>query len=138
MEEGQIPVYIYVEYLGGKGTNQAPHALHPYTTDRTGRKVTTRCLPTTAPDRIRTLLSNTMTYDGPKSFNTLPKEVRSVTGCSVDNFKSGLDKFLYTIPDEPSVPGYTARCRTSNTIPHQVTLQDWDARIGSSSGPPRL
>ncbi|KAK3863854.1 hypothetical protein Pcinc_030407 [Petrolisthes cinctipes] len=79
-----------------------------------------------------------MTYDGPKSFNALPKEVRSVTGCSVDNFKSGLDKFLYTIPDEPPVPGYTARCRTSNTIPDQVTLQDWDARIGSSSGPPRL
>ncbi|KAK4312705.1 hypothetical protein Pmani_015890 [Petrolisthes manimaculis] len=62
-----------------------------------------------------------MTYDGPKSFNSLPKEVRSVTGCSVDNFKSGLDKFLYTIPDEPPVPGYTASCRTSNTIAEQVT-----------------
>ncbi|KAK3867132.1 hypothetical protein Pcinc_027379 [Petrolisthes cinctipes] len=78
-----------------------------------------------------------MTYDGPKSFNALPKEV-SVTGCSVDNFKSGLDKFLYTIPDEPPVPGYTARCRTSNTIPDQVTLQDRDARIGTLKNTSRL
>ncbi|KAK3861456.1 hypothetical protein Pcinc_032580 [Petrolisthes cinctipes] len=129
---------LYTE--GGQEISALPHAkcLEPYTTDRAGRKVTRRGLPTRAPDRIRTLLSNSLTYDGPKSFNALPKEVRSVTGCSVDNFKSGLDKFLYTIPDEPPVLGYTARCRTSNTIPDQVTLQDRDARIGSSSGPLRL
>ncbi|KAG0716988.1 3-hydroxy-3-methylglutaryl-coenzyme A reductase [Chionoecetes opilio] len=43
-----------------------------------------------------------------------------------------------TVPDKPPVLGYTARCRTSNTLPDQVTLKDRDARNGSSGGPPRL
>ncbi|KAK3873622.1 hypothetical protein Pcinc_021371 [Petrolisthes cinctipes] len=76
---------------------------------------------------------------GPKVFNALPKEVRNTPGCPVENFECGLDKLLWTVPDQPPVLGYTARCRTSNNIPHQVALKDRDAsRIGNSCGSPRL
>ena len=130
-------IYMW-KILEGEVPNPAPHALQSYTTDRAGRKATRRCLPTRAPEKIKTLLSNSLTYDGPKSFNSLPKEIRNITGCSVDKFKSALDKFLCTVPDEPPVLGYTARCRTSNTIPDQVALRARDARFGSSSGSLRL
>ncbi|KAG0722155.1 hypothetical protein GWK47_045036 [Chionoecetes opilio] len=117
----------------------SPHKrvdIQPYITARTGRKCLRQSLPTRAPERIKTLLASSLIHDGPKTFNTLPKEVRSITGCPVGKFKSGVEKFLWTVPDEAPVLGYTARCRTSNTIPDQVDLRDWDARIGSSSGPP--
>ena len=86
---------------------------------------------------ISTLLTSSLTYEGPKTFNALPKEVRSITGCPVRKFKSGVDKFLLTVPDKPPVPRYSARYRT-HTISDQVDLRDWDARIGSRGGPPWL
>ena len=130
-------IYMW-KVLEGEVPNPAPHTLQSYTTERGGRRATRRCLPTRAPERIRTLLSNSLSYDGPKSFNALPLEVRNMSGCSADKFKSGLDRFLSTVPDEPPVPGYTARCRTSNSIPDQVALKDRDTRFVSSSGSLRL
>ena len=124
--------------LEGQVPNPKPLELQPYTTERNGRKCTRNSLPTRAPERIRTLLAASLVHEGPKIFNALPKEVRNITGCPVEKFKSGLDKFLWTVPDEPPVPGYTAGCRTSNTIPDQVSLKDREARIGSSGGPPWL
>ena len=74
----------------------------------------------------------------PKIFNLLPKEVRVITDCTVNTFKTGLDGFLGSVPDESPVPGYTARCRTANSIPAQVELMNRDARVGSSAQPQRL
>ncbi|KAG0719306.1 hypothetical protein GWK47_050794 [Chionoecetes opilio] len=88
--------------------------------------------------RCKTLLAASLAHEGPNIFKSLHKNVRNITGCSVNTFKYGLDKILRTVPDEPPVPGYTAKCRTSNTIPDQVALLDRDARTGSSGGPPRL
>ena len=113
-------------------------ALQPYNNERTGRKCVRRSLPPSAPPRIKTLLASSLTHDGPRTFNALPREVRDITGCSVDRFKAGLDRFLSTVPDEPAVPGYTASCRSSNSLPDQVELMTRDARSGSSGGPPRL
>ena len=61
------------------------------------------------------LLASSLTYERPKIFNALPKEVtqvRSITCYPVWKFKSGVDKFLLTVLDEPQVPDYTARCWT--------------------------
>lgn len=106
--------------------------------ERTGRMCARWSLPSTAPTKIKTLLATSLTHDGPRIFNALAKNVRGITGCPVDKFKAGLDKFLTTVPDEPPVIGYTATCRTSNSIPDQVGLIRRDARTGSSGGPPRL
>ena len=65
--------------------------------------------------------------------------MRGITDCTVNTFKTGLDRFLGLVSDEPSVPDYTARCRTSNSIPTQLELINRDARVGSSAqSPPPL
>lgn len=47
-------------------------------------------------------------------------EVRDISGCPIEKFKAGPDTFLWTVPDEPPVLGYTAECRTSSALPDQV------------------
>ena len=108
--------------------------------NRTGRKCERRSLPSTAPQRVRSLLAAaSLGHNGPKLFNSLPKEVREITGCQAERFKSALDRFLSTLPDEPPVPGYTSRCRaTSNALPDQVNLVLGYTRDGYSGGAPRL
>ena len=113
--------------------------LQCYISERTGRKCKRRALSSRAPGRIKALLAASLGFEGPRIFNSLPKHVRNTTGCTVEKFKTSLDKFLATLPDEPPVPSYTANCRAaSNSIPDQADLKFRDARIGGSGGPPRL
>ena len=130
-------IYMW-KILDGLVPDPTPHALQSYTTERRGRQCKRRSLPTRAQGRTRTLLANSLSYEGPRIFNVLPREVRDMSGCPVETFKAGLDKFLWTVPDEPPVPGYTTECRTSNTLPDQVALKKRDTRTESSGGPPRL
>ena len=54
---------------------------------------------------------------GPNIFNSLPRSVRNITGCNVETFKTGLDKYLTLVPDEPLIPGYTRyRGKSSNSL----------------------
>ena len=51
-----------------------------------------------------------------------------MTKCSIAEFKEELDKYLMTIPDEPSVSGLTPSASTadaqpSNSLLHQRPLQ---------------
>ncbi|KAL5269743.1 hypothetical protein ACHWQZ_G003270 [Mnemiopsis leidyi] len=54
----------------------------------------------------KTLYDASFAVNGPKLWNTLPKEVNTVT--DLDWFKVCLGKFLETIPDKPPTTGYTA------------------------------
>ena len=131
-------IYIWkvIENLVPDPTNSE---LQSYLSERTGRKCKRRALPSRAPEKVKSLLTASLSYEGPRIFNSLPKHTRNLSGCSVEKFKASLDKFLTILPDEPPVPGYTASCRAaSNSIPDQVDLKNRDARIGSSGGPPRL
>ena len=38
---------------------------------------------------------------GPKLWNSLPKNVRNVKKCGIEQFKEALDNFLSKVPDEP-------------------------------------
>ncbi|KAK3867689.1 hypothetical protein Pcinc_026878 [Petrolisthes cinctipes] len=74
-----------------------------------------------APERVRSLPASNLGHNGPKIFNSLPKEVRDIEGCPVDIFEGVLDKSLKTLRDEPPVSGYTGNCRAaSNSIPDQT------------------
>ena len=131
-------IYIWkvLEHLVPDPTTSALYAV---TKQRTGRKCVRRALTSRAPQRIKSLLAASLGHEGPRLFNSLPASVRDLTGCPVDRFKSGLDRFLSTLPDEPPVPGYTPICRAaSNSIPDHVALQYRDTRAGVSGGPPRL
>ena len=55
-----------------------------------------------------------LSVNGVKLFNIMPKNVRNLTNVSLSTFKRALDKFLNSVPDEPQIPGYTAHRRASS------------------------
>ena len=76
---------------------------------------------------------NSFPVHGPRLFNKMPKEIRALTGCSTDIFKSNLDKFLSLIPDEPLVVGYTQFRRSdSNSILDMIYCINPDTMLRSS------
>ena len=58
----------------------------------------------------------------PRSFNFLPPDIRSMTGCSIDMFKKSVDDFLASVPDQPTVSGPT-RAAASNSLIDQLAMQ---------------
>lgn len=81
-----------------------------YISTRFGRLCNLPKLIQTAPMSVTTLKEFSLKIRGPKLFNSIPKEIRDSTGCTVDSFKKLLDKYLSTIPDQPRCPGYTSQC----------------------------
>ena len=49
---------------------------------------------------IQTLREHSFQVDGPRLFNSLPKNIRDIKTCQ-DDFKESLDKYLMTVPDQP-------------------------------------
>ena len=104
MLEGHVP---NIPGADGDG-NRIRAKWHP----RRGRECIVPSVATSAPSKVKKLLHASLAVRGQNLFNTLPAEVRNVTGCSVDSFKRNLDKFLQKVPDEPLIPGYTAQRRS--------------------------
>ena len=76
---------------------------------------------TKAKASVQSMREQTFQVNGPKLFNSLPVKLRSMTKCSLDEFKLALDNYLSKIPDEPNVSGLTpggctAEARASNSI----------------------
>jgi hypothetical protein len=88
---------------------------------RNGRMCTEHVPAKTACCRVKTLVRNSFPIRAVKTFNILPKHLRGLTGCSVDQFKAQLDRFLASVPDEPPMPGYITVAE-SNSLLHQVPL----------------
>ena len=83
---------------------------------RVGRKFVQSHVPAISP------LFNAPMNKAKRLFNALPKSIRNITSpTSVNSFKNSLDKFLKSIPDEPSVPSYVCqRPANSNSIIDQI------------------
>ena len=58
-----------------------------------------------APVYVQTLKESSSSVHGPRLYNCLPRDLRDRV-CALDGFKRGLDGFLATIPDKPSLPHY--------------------------------
>ena len=56
--------------------------------------------------KIHSLREASFQVHGAKLFNSLPKTIRNLRKVTVDEFKSKLDLYLQSIPDEPSLNGY--------------------------------
>ena len=84
---------------------------------RRGRECTIPRVSRNASNIVQSLAYASLPVHGQRLFNTLPAELRNITGCSIDVFKCRLDRYLWTIPDEPQIPGYTAQRRAdSNSL----------------------
>ena len=72
--------------------------------DRRGREIAVPHFKGT--QRIQTLREMSFQVNGARIFNSLPKAIRNLRRLSVVDFKSKLDEYLQTLPDEPKLPSY--------------------------------
>ena len=87
---------------------------------RTGRRCNIDTVPVSA---IGTMKHTSFSNHGARLFNSLPKHVRNLTSCSLNVFKSSLDKVLTVIPDEPILPGNThLRRADTNSIVNMIRV----------------
>ena len=70
---------------------------------------------------VKTRILNSPARQTERLFNCMPKELREITGVTVDTFKKHLDKWLMEkVPDQPSCEGYTVAA-ASNSIVDQYS-----------------
>ena len=106
--EGQVPCINSLD--GGAKVKSIWHI-------RRGRECQIPSINHHTPRNIQALKHATLPVRGQQLVNTLPRDIRNMTGCKVDTFKRRLDNYLSTIPDEPQVLGYTAQRRAdSNSV----------------------
>ncbi len=70
---------------------------------------------------IQTLKEGSLAVHGPRLYNCLPQDLREHTG-TLYSFKSGLDKYLRTVPDQPSLPHYYQTTQ-GNSLIHQTRIR---------------
>ena len=95
-----------------------------YDSVRRGRCCLVPHIRTSAPGRVQTLRFTSLAVLGPRLFNTIPTQLRNMTGCSIDTFKSALDKHLSVIPDQPRMKDLVRYCvRSSNSLTGMTSPQ---------------
>ena len=114
--------------------------------DRRGRVCNVPIVSRQAPAAVQRARYSSFAIIGPKLFNSLPREIRNISGCELDEFKRKLDKYLKTVPDEPLVVGYTMYRRAeSNSLTEmtqfasaqQVVLDEPENASSAGGGHPR-
>ena len=71
-------------------------------------------IPAVKNSRFQSIRYASFKIHGPRLFNSMPKSIRNLSGCSKDFFKKKLDRFLSTVPDEPLIRGYTSQKQASS------------------------
>ena len=134
MLEGQVPCINSLD--GGANVKSIWHI-------KRGRECQIPCINHHSPRNIQALKHATLPVRGQQLFNTLPRDIRNMTGCKVDMFKRRLDKYLSTIPDEPQVLGYTTQWRAdSNSVLQMAKFVNahWPSQVevfGAGDSPSR-
>ena len=99
--------------------------LSGYTVDfvqnpRRGRLAVVHPIVASAPATVKKAREGSLKVKGSNLFNLIPLELRGMSG-TVDQFKSGLDKWLSSIPDQPTV-GSRQRAAKTNSLLDQLPL----------------
>ena len=88
---------------------------------RLGRVVELPPIARGCPGAVQQAHEASLRVKGAKLFNLLPAELRNLEGVMVDTFKAGLDAWLGTVPDQPTIPG-RQRAANTNSLLDQVPL----------------
>ena len=95
----------------------------PFTSSpRRGRVVQVSPLRNSAPASVRKAKESSLLVRGAHLFNSMPRILREIQYGTVENFKTELDQWLATIPDQPTIPG-RQRAALSNSLIDQVQYQ---------------
>ena len=87
--------------------------------DRRGRQMQVAPLCNQAASSVRKARESSLQVKGARLFNCIPRDLRDTSTGTPDQFKSKLDAWLSTIPDQPTVPG-RQRAAASNSLLEQV------------------
>ena len=87
---------------------------------RRGRSCKLPSINTQSPASVNSMIETSFYVRGPDLFNRLPAKLRNFDS-GTDTFKSQLDRFLSTIPDQPCLPAYHQRA-PSNSIIDQLAV----------------
>ena len=104
------------------------------TSERNGRFCEIRKLNRNASQRVQTLKENSFNINGPMLFNSLPKKIRQISKCSVDQFKAKLDEFLSKVPDQPKTPSLVPEACNQFTAKPSNSLMDQMRRMKNNQG----
>ena len=74
---------------------------------RTGRKVQFPSIHKKK-GHLQTVQYNSFAFRAGRLFNSLPLNLRNLSGVDTENFKKHLDRYLITLPDTPPVVGYSS------------------------------
>ena len=75
-----------------------------------------------APASVKKAKESSLLVRGAQLFNSMPRFLRDIQSGTVENFKTELDQWLATIPDQPTIPG-RQRAALSNSLIDQVQYQ---------------
>ena len=86
---------------------------------------------------VKSLREQSFQVAGPRLFNCVPKDIRNMSNCGLEDFRLKLDQFLTKVPDEPKgeglIPGATNPFtgRQTNSPIHQVTrrVSSWNGHV---------
>ena len=74
------------------------------------RELTEALMAATSPSAVRKAREASLQVKGARMFNLIPMVLGDKKGVTVHTFKSGLDAWLSTIPDQPTSPGRQMLC----------------------------
>ena len=115
-------IYVW-RVLEGQVPNVGNDRIISQENERRGRECIPPHIRPSANKHIQNLMYSSLPVHGQNLFNSLPRSLRNLRGCKVEKFKSELDRFLLTIPDEPRIRGYEKYCRAeSNSLLHMIKL----------------
>ena len=101
---------------------------------RNGRICDVPTIKTSASQRIQTLKEKSFTVNGPQLFNSLPKNIRNMTNCTVEDFKIKLDMFLSYVPDQPKTESLTPEAINQYTMKQSNSIIDQIRTIRINAG----
>ena len=95
-----------------------------YRSPRRGRFVEVGKYQASAPAAVRQAREASMSVQGARLFNLLPQHLRDMNVGTVDQFKHGLDTWLVTVPDQPTIPGRQRAAKTNSIIDQAAYAAD--------------
>ena len=87
-----------------------------YRSPRRGRFAEVGKYQTKAPSAVRKAREASLSVHGARLFNLLPQHLRDMNVGTVDQFKYGLDTWLATLPDQPTIPGRQRAAKTNSIV----------------------
>ena len=106
-----------------QGFVEAYH-LPSYRSPRRGRFVKIPKYCTKALSAIRQEREASLSVHGARLFNLIPQHLRDMSVGTVDHFKHGLDDWLVTVPDQPTIPGRQRAAKTNSIIDQVINAAE--------------